>query len=195
MENHKGYLSGIYSEEAQLQDHLLDKSGLMQISTVVKAYGLGARLVLSGLRSSEDPENFAQGTVIELLHSYLVDEKDRWRTLGLTYMELVSLDFCLDAARDSLGHYNPRRERLGYDNPKVEIVKILSRDRGIPQLESNLVNLGRYTFDQKFDELFELLPVVFLEALAAEQPFATGAPYVDAYVADMITTLKSMKGI
>jgi hypothetical protein len=175
-------LDAFFDETFRLPGYLLNDIGIMQLDSLIGAYGLGGKLVLSNNKNSED---FFQRLVIELLHSSIIDEDERWRSLGLSYLEIVSLDFCLEAARYSLA--------VSY-TPTIDLAKMLCRDRGVPQMKHELVNLGRSTFDEKFDELFSLLPQAFYKALQHEYFFNTGSKAVDAYVADMITTLKSMRG-
>lgn len=176
---------GFFDPTVQLPGRLLDRLGTLQVGSLVRAYGLGARQVLSKVKNAQDSEDFLQVAFAERLHGILTEEQGRWRSLGISYLEVVNLDFCLEATQARLSV--PYR-------PRMDLVKNLARDRGIAQFPNEAVNLGRSTFDEKFDELLELLPRVFFEALRTERFFITGAVVLDNYVADMVTTLKSMRG-
>lgn len=176
---------GIFDASLQLPNQLLDQLGTLQVSSLIKVYGLGARQVLSSVKNARDSEEFLQVALVERLHAAITDENQRCQSLGLSYLEVVNLDFCLETVQERLGV--PYR-------PQMDFVKNLARDRGLSLLEKEALNLGRSSFDEKFDELLALLPKLFLQALRDERLFATGAVVLDNYVADMVTTLMNVRG-
>lgn len=176
---------GIFDVSLQLPNQLLDQLGTLQVSSLLKVYNLAAGKVLSNVKNARDSGEFLQVALVERLHSEVTGEHKRWQSLGLSYLEVVNLDFCLDAVQERLGV--PYR-------PQMHFVKNLARDRGLNLLEKEALNLGRSSFDEKFDELLEILPRLFFQALRDERLFVTGAVILDNYVADMVTTLKNVRG-
>lgn len=174
---------GVFDVELQLPNRLLDRLGTLQVNSLLRVYRLAAGLVLSNLKNDWASEEFLQVALVERLHAAITDEYRQ--SLGLSYLEVVNLDFCLEAVQERLGV--PYR-------PQMDFVKNLARDRGLNLLEKEALNLGRSTFDEKFDELLEILPKLFFQALRDERLFATGAVVLDNYVADMVTTLMNVRG-
>lgn len=176
---------GVFDVKLQLPNQLLDQLGTLQVNSLLWVYGLAAGKVLSNVKNARDSEEFLQVALVERLHSEIFGKHDRWRSLGLSYLELINLDFCLEAVQERLGV--PYR-------PQMHFVKNLTRDRGLALLEKESLNLGRSSFDEKFDELLEILPKLFFKALRDDRLFVTGAVILDNYVADMVTTLKNVRG-
>lgn len=176
---------GVFDVELQLPNRLLDRLGTLQVNSLLRVYRLAAGQVLSNLKNDWASEEFLQVALVERLHAAITDENQRCQSLGLSYLEVVNLDFCLEAVQERLG--------VPY-SPQMDFVKNLARDRGLSLLEKEALNLGRSSFDEKFDELLALLPKLFLQALRDERLFATGAVILDNYVADMVTTLMNVRG-
>lgn len=176
---------GFFDVKLQLPNQLLDKLGTLQVNSLLWVYRLAAGQVLSNVKNAWASDDFLQVVLVERLHSEIIGDDQSRQSLGVSYLEVINLDFCLDAVQERLG--------VSY-RPQIHYVKNLTRDRGLALLEKESLNLGRSSFDEKFDELLELLPKVFFKALRDERLFVTGAVILDNYVADMVTTLKNVRG-